>query len=60
MIKPTKSFYKSRDNIAKLSKEQKAHNFKMSFNEENSIAEDVKSQPRSINVSSILLINFTD
>lgn len=52
LTKPDQGSYKSnKEGIKEMAKEQKAHNFKMTYDESNGIVDDVKAQPKIVKVS---------
>ena len=50
-IEPTKSFYKPRGDTIERAKEQKAHNFKVTYDKSNQLVDDVNAKPQTLKVS---------
>jgi hypothetical protein len=56
MTKPNATDYLPSVNISDRAQEQKAHNFKITYDESNGLIDDMVAQPRSVNVSCFKLL----
>ncbi len=52
-MNPSKSFYDQNDDILARARQQKMHNFKITYDPSNQPAGDIKAQPKTIQASDL-------